>query len=47
VTTSLNKKNVDVAHIQEKILIHATLGHLGRPRHRQSDNMKMDLTETG
>jgi hypothetical protein len=45
VTTSLNKKNVDVAHFQEKI--HATLGCLGRPRHRQWDNTKMDLTGTG
>jgi len=44
-TTSLNKKNADVAHIQEKI--HATLGCPGRPRHRQWDNMNMDLTETG
>lgn len=41
----LNKKNGDVAHIQEKIC--ATLGHLGRPKHRQGHNMKMDLTETG
>jgi hypothetical protein len=37
--------HVDVAHIQDKI--NATLGCLERPRHRQWENMKMDVTETG
>jgi hypothetical protein len=43
--TSLNIKIVDIAHIQQKI--HVNLGCLGRPRHRQWDNKKMDLIETG